>query len=118
MPPDQLTPEARRTLAAQDKYFVAADRGIKGDLRKDGRVELYGGTHRAGYMLERGVDPIPVWVSDGDPQRLAAFRAQCHDEVQRTRPGIIARDQPRTQITGPENERTREKAVTRGERDA
>ena len=92
LPRDQRPDEAHRILAVHDKYFVEAERGIKGDLAGDGRIELYGGTHRAGYLLERGIDPVPVWVSDQDPERLAAFRKQCHDEVNRGRPEILVGD--------------------------
>ncbi len=76
----ELTPEQRRVLAVHDKFYTEAALGIKGSLRDDGKVELDGGRHRAGYLLERDVDPIPVWVSARDEQQLDAFEAQCARE--------------------------------------
>ena len=92
MTPDDLTPEQRGTLAAQDAYFSEAPRGIKGSLREDGLVELDGGRHRAGYLLERDVDPIPVWVSCPDERRLDAYAAQCERELPRARADVVTRE--------------------------
>lgn len=92
IPADQLTPEQRRTLAVRDKYFGDPQAGIKGSLRPDERVELDGGRHRAGYILERGVDPVPVWVSAPEQRDLDAFSAQCERELQPVRPD--AREEP------------------------
>src|SRR3954451_22768483 len=68
--PDHLTLEQRRTLVVQDKYFTEPERGINGSLRDERTVDLDRGRHRAGYLLERGIDPIPVWVSAPDQRQL------------------------------------------------
>jgi hypothetical protein len=95
---DQLTPDQRRVVAVHDTYFTEASRGIKGSLRDDGTVELDGGRHRAGYMLERDVDPIPVWVSAPDERQLDAFEAQCNRELPRARNEAAAREQPPSRV--------------------
>ncbi len=92
LPDEQLTPEQRRVVAVHDTYLTDAPRGIKGSLRDDGTVELDGGRHRAGYMLERDVDPIPVWVSAPDQRRLDAFETQCNRERPRARPEAAERE--------------------------
>jgi hypothetical protein len=91
-PRDQLSPDARRVVELHDKLFVSADRGIKGSLRPDGSVELDGGRHRAHYLLERGTEPVPVWVRSSDPQQVEDFRARCHAEVARSRPELMNPD--------------------------
>jgi hypothetical protein len=85
LPPEALAPEQQRALTAHDKYFVEPDRGIKGSLREDGTVELAGGRHRAGYLLERGTSPIPVWVTAPDQRQLDEFRQRCEVEPPRQR---------------------------------
>jgi hypothetical protein len=69
-PPESLAPEQQRVVAVYDKFFVASERGIKGTLREDGKVELRGGRHRAAYLMERGTTPIPVWVTARDERQL------------------------------------------------
>lgn len=54
---------------------------MKGYLREDGRVELEGGRHRAAYMVEQGIGPVPVWVSCEDPQRLQELRDASHSRL-------------------------------------
>lgn len=138
--PDQLTPEARRLLAVHDKFLVEADRGICGDLGSDGRVELSKGHHRAAYMLERGTDPIPVWVTCRDSQQLERFSNDCDSQLARkleptrktAQRGESERELGRTALdgagrdasplpyyhAGPERlERTRDRGVWRPERD-
>jgi hypothetical protein len=87
-PPDRLPADARGALAARDHLLSEPDRGIKGSLRADGRVELRGGRHRAHYILERQGDPVPVWVDCPDAQRLEQFRAACETSVARSRPDL------------------------------
>lgn len=74
-PPETLAPEQRGVVRAYDAYFVAPERGIKGSLREDGKVELDGGRHRAAYLTERGT-PIPVWVSARDERQLDALSSR------------------------------------------
>lgn len=83
----QLTPEQRQILAARDHFLGAPESGIRGSLRDDGLVELDAGRHRAAYLHEQGVDPLPVWVSAADQQRLDQYQARCAQDVreQRTR---------------------------------
>ena len=51
-------PEQRGVVRAYNAYFVAPERGIKGSLREDGKVELDGGRHRAAYLSgARDADP-------------------------------------------------------------
>ena len=102
-PRDQLSPQARGVVEAHDKLMNRDnyDRGIKGDLLPDGRVELSGGRHRANYILERGTAPVPVWVSSHDPQRLDDFRLTCHDAVDRARPGLLNPDRNELQTRAP-----------------
>jgi hypothetical protein len=78
---ERLPPNAARVRAVYDNYFLEPDRGVKGDLGPDGRVELAGGRHRAAYMVEQGTSPIPVWVSCQDSAQLARFRDTCHARV-------------------------------------
>lgn len=75
--PADLTREQQRMLAVQDRLLLDASVGIKGSLRDDGKIELDGGCHRAGYMVERGVDPIPVWVPAPEQRQLDDLRAEC-----------------------------------------
>ena len=83
--PEQLTPEQRRTLAVRNHYFTEPSRGIVGSLLPDGRVQIDQGRHRAGYLIERGVDPVPVWVSHADPRVLDAFGSACAREIEARR---------------------------------
>lgn len=69
-PRDSLAPEQQRVVRVYETLFVEPDRGIKGALREDGKVELYGGTHRAAYLMEQGTRPIPVWVTARDERQL------------------------------------------------
>lgn len=77
LPREQLTPDQRGVVAAHEHYFAEPSRGITGSLREDGVVELDTGRHRASYMLERGTDPIPVWVSARDQRALDAYAQRC-----------------------------------------
>lgn len=111
MPANQLSQEQRRTLAVRDKYFIQPELGIKGSLRDDGKVELDGGRHRAGYLLERGVDPVPVWVSAPDQRQLDALEAQCARERLPARTDAPARDEPPPRVAlAEQRERDREPA--------
>lgn len=114
-PRDQLSPEARGVVEAHDKLLNPGnyDRGIKGDLLPDGRVELSGGRHRANYILERGGDPVPVWVSSHDPRRLEDFRLTCHGAVDRTRPGLLNPDRSELQARAPGRTAPASQAQTR-----
>lgn len=106
----QLSPEQRRTLAVHDKYFVEAASGIRGSLRADQKVELDGGRHRAGYLLEQGVDPVPVWVWAGDQRQLEALEAQCAQERLPARLGAAGRVErwPRVALAEQHREHDRE----------
>src|SRR4051794_26313535 len=73
----QLPPDAQRAVANYGKLMAEPDRGIKGDLREDGSIELTGGRHRAHYIMERGSTPVPVWVSARDQEQLNRFREAC-----------------------------------------
>jgi hypothetical protein len=94
LPREDLTPEQSGLLLAHDKHFVEAERGIHGSLRPDNTVELDGGRHRAGYILESGTEPIPVWVSAPDEARLDAFEAVCERETGMRSRGRPAREEP------------------------
>ncbi|MDX6720558.1 MAG: hypothetical protein QOJ63_2812 [Solirubrobacteraceae bacterium] len=86
--PDQLSSEQQRMLAVHDRCMTNAQDGIKGSLGRDGRIELDGGRHRAAYMIERGVDPVPVWVWAPEQRQLDDLRARCEGErVQVREPG-------------------------------
>jgi hypothetical protein len=85
LPGDQLSPEQQRILDVEHYYLEEPDRGIKGSLRSDGTVEINGGRHRAGYMIEQGVDRVPVWVSAASERELESFDAQCQRERQQVR---------------------------------
>lgn len=85
IPPEQLTPEQRRVLDVRSKLTREHESGVNGVLRDDGQVELESGRHRAGYMLEQGVDPVPVWVWAPEQRELDAFEAQCERERPRAR---------------------------------
>jgi hypothetical protein len=91
-PPDRLSNEQRRVLAVRDKCLGDWEGGINGSLRPDQKVELDGGRHRAGYMLERGVDPVPVWVWAREQRDLDTFSAQCDRELRSTRDATATRD--------------------------
>jgi hypothetical protein len=78
---EDLSPDAAALRAVYENYFLEPDRGIKGELQADGRVELFGGRHRAAYMVERGTHPVPVWVSCPDPEHLARFRETSHSTI-------------------------------------
>lgn len=69
-PRESLTPDQQRVVRTFAQFFEAPDRGIKGSLRDDGTVELIGGRHRAAYLMEQGVRPIPVWVTARDERQL------------------------------------------------
>ena len=75
-PSETLTPDERRVVTVYEKYFVAAERGIKGTLRDDGKIELSGGRHRAAYLMEQGTTPIPVWVSAREERELDALEGR------------------------------------------
>lgn len=77
-PPERLTPDERRLRQADQRYLRDFSDGVKGHLGRDGRVELEGGRHRAAYMVEQDIGPVPVWVSCEDPQRLQEFRDANH----------------------------------------
>ena len=106
-PADQLSHEQQRTLAVHDKLFTEFDRGIKGELHDDGKIELTGGRHRAGYLLERGVDPVPVWVSAPDQRQLDELRAQCNRESSQVRSGSPPRVEPPARAARAEQSRER-----------
>lgn len=91
-PTNQLTRQQRGVVDAYDHYFLDPSDGIKGDLRDDGRVELWGGRHRAAYLAEHGIDPVPVWVSHSDAKRLSEFQTRCHDDVDRRRGRELRRE--------------------------
>jgi hypothetical protein len=132
-PRNQLTPEARAVVDAHRQFLTEPACGMTGSLRPDGTVEMDTGRHRAHYLIERGTDPLPVWVSSPDEQSLRRFRHACHSEVARTRPSIARspeRELGRLAVTAPEperlpeihiaterKERTRERGVWRPERD-
>jgi hypothetical protein len=80
VPREERTGDQNRLLDSSLR-FLDPNEGIKGDLRADGIVELQGGCHRAAYLMEQGVDPVPVWVSSRDSARLTALRQQCEREV-------------------------------------
>jgi hypothetical protein len=80
-PPQLLTDEQRRILDVHNHLFNDASTGIKGSLRPDGRVELDGGRHRAGYLLEQGINPMPVWVSAPDQRQLDDFTSRCQGDL-------------------------------------
>jgi hypothetical protein len=80
VPRAELNGDQNRLLNSAHK-FLDSSKGIKGDLRQDGIVELQGGTHRAFYCIEQGVDPVPVWVGSRDSARLNALRQQCEREL-------------------------------------
>jgi hypothetical protein len=82
-PPQLLTDEQRRILDVHNHLFNDASTGIKGSLRPDGRVELDGGRHRAGYLLEQGINPMPVWVSAPDQRQLDDFTSRCQEDLAR-----------------------------------
>lgn len=86
-PRKRLTPQARRVVNAHTKFMVDSERSIKGELTSDGRAELTRGGHRAHYVLERGSEPVPVWVllSCADPARLDRFVSDCRRAVERSR---------------------------------
>ena len=60
-----LRPNDRAVVEAHKHLFEESERGIAGTLREDGRIELDRGRHRVTYMLDQGVEPIPVWVLPG-----------------------------------------------------
>jgi hypothetical protein len=80
VPRGELTGDQNRLLDSAYK-FLDSTKGIKGDLRPDGIVELQGGSHRAFYCMEQGVDPVPVWVGSQDSARLKALRQRCEREL-------------------------------------
>ena len=90
LPPDQRSAEQQRMLVVHDTYLTDNTYAIKGSLRPDGKVELDGGRHRAAYMVERGVDPVPVWVWAPDQRQLDDLRAQCDGERRRAREAVRA----------------------------
>jgi hypothetical protein len=90
-PRDQLPPDARAAADAYRAFTSDFSRGIKADLRSDGKLELTGGTHRAHYLVERGTNPIPVWVAHHDVHELARFKRDCEALVARSRPGMVDR---------------------------
>ena len=101
--PDQRSPEEQRMLVVHDTYLTDNTYAIKGSLRPDGKVELDGGRHRAAYMVERGVDPVPVWVWAPDQRQLDDLRAQCDGERRRA-PGAV-----RAPLPEPSRERGRDR---------
>jgi hypothetical protein len=105
LPPERLTDPQRGVLRIEDKLYRKADLGIKGDLRDDRTVELDWGRHRAGYMLERGVDPIPVWVASDDARRLETFRIRCEQQVERDRGAAPRLSRERNEPSREERER-------------
>lgn len=115
--PEQLTPEQRRVLVARDTYYGDSDARLKGSLREDGTVEMDNGSHRVWYMQERGVDPIPVWVSSPDERRLDRFSEQCERELQQTREAAPARvdPPPRTSMDQQREQGGRDQRETVGE---
>jgi hypothetical protein len=82
-PAQMLTPDQQRLQRADQRFLRDSSDGVKGYLREDGRVELDGGRHRAAYMLEQGIGPVPVWVSCEDPQRLRELRQSSHSGLDR-----------------------------------
>jgi len=100
-PRDRLGREERGVVDAHRQLLAAADQGIKGDLRTDGRVELSGGRHRAHYVLERQSDPVPVWVSCRESGTLERFRSACQRAVERSRPDLRLPDRAPTPERGP-----------------
>jgi hypothetical protein len=91
--PEDLTLEQRGVVDAHAAYFLDPSRGIKGDLRDDGVIELSGGRHRAAYIAERG-EPMPVWVSCPDEHRLDDYAARCERELE------LERTRDRTERSG------------------
>lgn len=112
MPAEQLAAEQRRTLAVRDNLMTDHERGICGSLGPDGRIELDKGRHRAGYMIERGVDPIPVWVSAPDQRQLDALRAQCERERPPLRTEQAARAEPPPRVAAADERRERDPGRT------
>ncbi len=96
-PPDRLIPEEQRLRVAYDKFLAEPDRGIKGTLRDDGTVELQGGRHRTAYLLEQGVEPVPVWVTAADETKLGRLRAECERDAR-----LDQTEMRRTDMPGPE----------------
>lgn len=76
-----LSAEQRRLVKAHRALFTDPERGIKGSLRDDGLVELDGGRHRAAYMVEQGVEAVPVWVTAPDAESLTCFADSCAREI-------------------------------------
>ena len=101
-PRDQLTPDARGVVDAHRTFIADPSTGLKGSLRDDGVVELAGGRHRAHYLMERGTDPLPVWVTSSDAARLEAFRKDCHASVARTRPDLLSPDRAEARTRTPD----------------
>lgn len=86
--PEQLSSEQQRVLDVHERCMTDPHYGIKGSLGCDGRIALDNGRHRAGYMIERGVDPVPVWVWAPEQRQLDDLRARCDGErVQAREPG-------------------------------
>ena len=88
----QLPDDARRVMDAHDKFLADSGPGIKGALREDGTVELYGGKHRAHYIMERGGEPVPVWVSSRDPAALERFEEGSRVALESSRPELAQTD--------------------------
>lgn len=80
LPADERSPEEARMDDVHSKHFVEHQRAINGMLRDDGVVELDAGRHRAGYMVEQGVDLIPVWLKCDDERQLDEFDRHCARE--------------------------------------
>src|SRR4051794_10999574 len=117
--PAWLSPDQQRLLDVEHYYFEEPDRGIKGSLRPDQTVEIDGGRHRAGYMVEQGVDPVPVWVSAPSERELEDFDAQCQGERQQARtepPPRVAMEQKREKSPERTAARTEDQRGTRTER--
>lgn len=98
-PPELLTEREKRILDVHAHLFNDPTTGIKGSLGPDGSVDLEGGRHRARYLLERGVDPIPVWVSAPDQRQLDEFAARCGAELDRQKLVSRSASPPRPEAT-------------------
>ncbi len=105
----RMPADDRRVVETRDKLMTEAHRGIKGSLRDDGTIDLTGGRHRAHYIIERGTDPVPVWVTARDPAALERFSEDCRTSLQRSRPDLA-----RSSLQ-PEDTRSRERSVSRVE---
>jgi hypothetical protein len=78
-PPEKLSANQRRVVESH-RVLNDPGQGIVGDLREDGVVEVGAGRHRTAYMIEQGIEAVPVWVKAQDPVVLRTFAEECQHE--------------------------------------